>query len=95
MHSTMGSHGKPGFAPNSSVSAGNREDRFGMRDQKGGHALIWLAGFDSRTGGQTLRGTFEVCLHSDKSYTPSLYPPRTCNELRCLWGSPVRAQGKE
>jgi hypothetical protein len=56
----MGSHGKPGFAPNSSVSAGKKtEDRFGIRGQKEGHPLRWLVGFNSRTGGQTLRGALK------------------------------------
>lgn len=57
-----------------------------MRDQKEGRVLRWLVGFNSRTGGQTLRGALKIWLHDGKNYIPSLHPPRTCTELRCLRG---------
>lgn len=63
------------------------EDRFGTRGQKEGHSLRWLVGFNSRTGGQTLRGALKILVSLWQGiYTPSLHPPRTCTELRCLWG---------
>lgn len=37
MHSPMGSHGKPGFAPNSSVIAGNSKEQ------------VWLEGPNGET----------------------------------------------
>lgn len=48
-------------------------------------AQRWLVEFNSMTGDQRLKGGFKIMLQYGQSYTPSLYPPKTCTELRYLW----------
>lgn len=95
MHSTMGSHGEPGFAPNSSVSAGNIRGQAWHEGPTGGARSEMAGGVPFKVWRSDTRRCAYNLVTLWQELHPILPSSKDLYRVAVSVGFPVGAQGKE